>query len=105
MSEILYLVIAIFCATFATYLTRVLPFLLFRNFKNGGILEYLQKNMPLAILTLLLFYSLKDADFSYYFAYKEILSILLVMGSFLIFKNPLLSIFSGVGLYMFLLRL
>lgn len=98
---------AVGIAALATYTTRLLPFILLRSKKayQSRWLSFFRDNMPLAIITTLLIYSLKDAKWAENFAYKEIAAIAAVWLSYLWLKNPLLSIVLGVGIYMLLIRI
>ena len=100
-----YLILATLSAMVATYSTRILAFWIFRNHKGSSWLFYLQKNMPVAIMTILVFYALKDVAWSETYGWRELGGIALTMASFLWFRNALLSIFSGVVFYMVTLHL
>ena len=94
-------------AMIATMLTRFLPFVVFRKSKNSSeILLLFQKAMPLAIMVILVFYTLKGVDFSKLpFGLAEILAISLTIFLHLRFKNVLLSIILSTIFYMFLVQI
>lgn len=101
--NILYAIIAAFLAT---YLTRVLAFILFKNKKENHHLLFIQHNMPLAIIIILFFYTFYGVEFkSYPYGFDFIISCVLVFLIHFIFKNALLSIILGTIFYMFILRL
>ncbi|MGP1449889.1 MAG: branched-chain amino acid transporter permease [Wolinella sp.] len=95
-----YLIFATITASLATYLTRVLAFWILRDRTPNAWLFYLQRNMPLAIMTILIFYALKDVSWSESYGLRELGGIALSAISYLWLKNALLSIFSGVAFYM-----
>ncbi len=92
---------AILAASLATYLTRVLAFILFKNKKENHHLLFVQHNMPLVIIIILFFYTF----YSYPYGLDFIVSCILVFLIHLLFKNALLSIILGTIFYMFVLRL
>lgn len=101
--NILYSIIAAFLAT---YLTRILAFVLFKKKKENHHLLFIQYNMPLAIIIILFFYTFYDVKFSSYpYGFDFILSCIFVFLIHLIFKNALLSIILGAIFYMLALRL
>lgn len=101
----LYVILAIFMGFLANYGARFLPFLLFKNKKQDLNLLFLQKNMPLVIMVILVFYTLFALDFtSLKTALMALASCAFVLILQLYFKNALLSIFAGVLFYMLILR-
>ncbi|HJE66623.1 MAG TPA: AzlD domain-containing protein [Campylobacter avium] len=98
-------ILALFVGFLATYSSRLLPFLLFKSKVEGKNLLILQKNMPLAIMIILVFYTF----YTYEISNLKELFILLVSCAFVLFlhikfKSALLSIVLGILLYMLLLR-
>ncbi|CAE10395.1 branched-chain amino acid transporter permease [Wolinella succinogenes] len=100
-----YLLLAILVAALATYVTRILAFWLFGRSKPSSWLLFLQQNMPLAIMTILVFYALKEVSWSESYGWRELGGIALSVVTHLWFRNALLSIFSGVLFYMTVLHL
>jgi len=96
-----YLISAIAVMVVVNYLTRVFPFLFFPDGKTPAWIRYIEIYFPPVILTILVFYSLKDTDFANapYGAY-EIGGVALTVGLHLVFKNYLVSIFGGTIGYM-----
>ena len=85
---------------FVTLLTRLLPFLLFKNHTHP-IIEYLGNVLPFAIMAMLVVYCLKGVDLlSGNHGICEILWVLAVIGLHLWKRNTLLSIFGGTIVYM-----
>ncbi|EAJ2879126.1 branched-chain amino acid ABC transporter [Campylobacter coli] len=101
--NILYEILA---ASLATYLTRVLAFILFKNKKENHHLLFVQHNMPLVIIIILFFYTFYEVDFyPYPYGIDFIVSCVLVFLIHILFKNALLSIILGTVFYMLVLRL
>ena len=100
-----YIFWAIFAASFGTALTRFLPFFAFKNATNQPLLRYLQETMPLLIMTLLVFFSLKDTAWSETYGLYEIGGITCATLCFMLTKNSVLSIFAGIIFYIFALKI
>ena len=85
-----------------TVLTRLLPFLLFpEGRKVPKCITRLSNLLPPAVMGMLVIYCLKDVSFlSGTHALPEIISIMVVILSYLWKKNTLLSILIGTLLYM-----
>lgn len=100
-----YVILAIIVAALATFLTRALPFIIFKKKKPSEWVFFVEKNMPLMIMIILIFYSIKDVDF-WHFPYgrAEISSLILAAILHLSLKNVLLSIFVSTAFYMFLVN-
>lgn len=100
-----YIIFAIIIATLATFLTRALPFLVFKKRKPSAWVFFVEKNMPLMIMVILIFYSIKDVDFSHFpYGGAEISSLILAAILHISLKNVLLSIFVSTAFYMFLVN-
>ncbi|MDR1007351.1 MAG: AzlD domain-containing protein [Campylobacteraceae bacterium] len=101
-----YLLLAILTATLATFATRVLPFLLFdKKRKPSKLLELFEKNMPLMIMVILVFYAIRNTNFNEYpYGMSEIIGILSALLLHVKFKNALLSIIDATFFYMFLVQ-
>lgn len=83
-----------------TLLTRLLPFLLFKNHKSPMI-EYLGEVLPYAIMAMLVVYCLKSVDFfGVHHGLCEIIGVGSVIVLHLLKRNTLLSIFGGTLIYM-----
>ncbi len=89
-----------------TFLTRVLPFILFpENKKIPRYIKYLSNFLPYTIIGMLVVYCLKDVSFTVSpYALPEIISIAAIISLHLWKKNTLLSIGLGSVLYMVLIQ-
>ncbi|TLD87861.1 AzlD domain-containing protein [Helicobacter sp. MIT 05-5294] len=101
----LYILWAILAASFGTALTRFLPFFALKNATNNAWLRYLRDTMPLLIMTLLVFFSLKDTPWSETYGLYEVFGIFCASLCFVLSKNSVLSIFAGIIFYIFALNL
>lgn len=91
----------------SVWLTRFLPFLLFRNTgKMPKIIDDLAKALPAAMMGLLVVYCLKDCSFASVSGVVPVAAgIASVAGLHLWKRNTILSIAGGTAVYMILLRL
>lgn len=97
----LYLLLVCLVMTVATFITRLIPFVAFRDRHDHPLLLYLGRYMPPAIMTLLVLYSLKSLDLTQApYGINELLALLLTALLHLWRGNALLSIFAGTLLYM-----
>ena len=100
-----YLIGSIIIAAFATYATRVIPFLLFRTREPSALIKYIEFNMPLMIMVILVFYALKDVKWEIYpYGLAEIIGVSVAIFLHIKFKNALLSIFVATLTYMVLMQ-
>ena len=100
-----YLIGAIIVATCATYATRIIPFLLFRTREPSPLVKYIELNMPLMIIVILVFYALKDVKWEVYpYGLAEIIGVSVAILLHVRFKNALLSIFIATLVYMVLIQ-
>ena len=84
-----------------TYLTRALPFFIFKKVSEHPIILFLGDYFPPAVLTLLVIYSLKSVEWAQSpYGLPELTCVALVAIVHLIFKNALISIASGTVIYM-----
>ena len=105
MSETAYLLSAIAVMAVVNYLTRAAAFLFFPSGKTPDVIRFIEIYFPPVILTILIFYSLKDTDFqSTPYGLYELAGMGLTVGLHLIFKNYLVSIFGGTIGYMALVQ-
>jgi branched-subunit amino acid transport protein AzlD len=90
---------------FIILLTRMLPFLFFRNKRPPEILNYLERNIPPLVMVLLVIYCLKDVTWGQApHGLPELIGIGLVVFFHVWLNNALLSIVSGTILYMLLIQ-
>ena len=84
-----------------TFGTRLFPFVVFRRHQPGPRFRRLQAEMPPLLMTILVIYSVKDANWQNLpEAAGTIACLVLLAGQQLWRKNPLISIFGGTILYM-----
>ena len=84
----------------ATFITRALPFWIFHDQQHPVVL-FLGRYLPPAVMALLVMYCLKGVQWTQgNHGLPELISLALVVGTHLLFKNALISIFSGTALYM-----
>jgi len=100
-----YIIGSIIVATLATYATRIIPFLLFRTREPSPLIKYIELNMPLMIMVILVFYALKDVKWENYpYGLAEIIGVCVAIALHVKFKNALLSIFVATLVYMVLIQ-
>lgn len=101
-SIIIILVIAI-----TTFLTRVIPFILFPSERETPTyIAYLGTVLPFAIIAMLIIYCLKEVSvFSTPYGLPELIAIVSIVIVHLWKKNNLLSIGGGTLLYMALVQI
>lgn len=99
------LYIAIAIMAIVNILTRVFPFVFFAKNDLPKSLEFIEKFFPATIMTILVFYTLKDVDFTLYpYGIKEVGGIIFTAFLHLTLKNYLVSIFLGTIFYMALVQ-
>ena len=85
------------------YAERAFPFLLFAKKEPPKIIAVIEKYIPPMVLAALLFYCLKDVEFSAAKGFVPHFAALTLTAALHIWKsNALLSIFSGTALYIVL---
>jgi len=100
-----YLLSTILVMVLVNYLTRVLPFLFFRERTPPAAILFLERYFPPVIMTILVFYSLKDIDFhSAPYGSYELSAVALTIALHLLLRNYLLSIFGATLFYMGLVQ-
>ena len=90
-----------------TYLTRILPFLIFKeNRETPKYIKYLGNALPSAIFAMLVVYCIKDVDFvsSNNHGLPEILSIIFTVILHLKWRQMLVSIAGGTIFYMVIIQ-
>ena len=97
-----YLLTFIVVAALATFLTRLLPFVLLFRWAEHPLLKHLGRYLPPVLMVLLLMYALKDALVTGERLLPSLVALAVVAVLHLMWRNPLVSILSGTGLYMFL---
>ena len=106
MNEPWYLALAIGVIALVTWVLRAVPFLLLGRRKLSGMVMYLGKMLPPAIMAILVVYCLKNLDLlAPDHGLDQLIPVALVIGVQLWRKNTLLSILIGVVSHMALIRL
>lgn len=99
-------VLIVLVVALGTYLTRVIPFLLFRG--SGALpkpVSYLGKVLPGAIMATLVIYCLRGLSFTAAANFvPQLICAAIVAGLHLWRRNTLLSIFGGTAVYMVLVQ-
>ena len=97
--------LAILVMSLTNYLTRLFPFIFFLKNDPPKIIVYIETYFPPVIMTILIFYSIKDISFTNYpYGLKEMLAIVFTAAIHLWRNNYLVSIFGGTLFYMFLVQ-
>lgn len=99
------LILAVLIMAVVTFLTRLLPFLLFQRRDPPGIVLFAQRYIPPMVMLILVISALKGISWLRPpYGIPEILSAAAVSGLHLWKRNALISIFSGTALYMVLVQ-
>ena len=99
-----YLVVLI--AALVTILLRFLPFMIIRGGQTPGIIVYLGKVLPSAIMGMLVIYCLRNTEITGKgHGFIELISCLSVVLLHKWKRNTLLSIIVGTAVYMILIRI
>ncbi|MBN7773454.1 branched-chain amino acid transporter permease [Clostridium aminobutyricum] len=101
-----YSVIIIALIAVLTFGARFVPFALFsRGGRPPAVIQYLGNVLPPAVMVLLIVYCLKAVSItSGNHGLPEFVSIAAVVLLYKVFKNNLLAIVGGTGLYMFFIQ-
>ncbi|RUM77412.1 MAG: branched-chain amino acid ABC transporter [Candidatus Thioglobus sp.] len=100
-----YILTVILVMTIATFATRIMPFLFFHGRSNHPTMNYIAKYTPPMIMSILVVYVLKDVNFSSDIGLYTVLSATVTIAIHVWKGNPLISIFTGTLLYMFLVQM
>jgi len=100
-----YILTVILVMTIATFATRIMPFLFFNGRSNHPTMNYIAKYTPPMIMSILVVYVLKDVNFSSDIGLYTVLSATVTIAIHVWKGNPLISIFTGTLLYMFLVQM
>ena len=100
------LVLVILLMSAITFATRALPFIFFQNRKPPRFLAMIEEQIPPAIMVILVFFSVKDAQISIWpYGMPQLAGIAVVIALQLWRRNPMLSILAGTACYMALIRI
>ena len=106
MNDSIYPIAVISVIAIVTWFLRAFPFLLFGRRPLPGIIVYLGKALPPAIMTVLVIYCLRDISFGQSpFGIPELAACALVVILQVVRKNMYLSIIAGTICYMILIRM
>ena len=98
------LIVIAICAA-VTFLERALPFLIFGKREVPGVVRYLGRVLPMAIMATLVLYCIKDISFTVLSGWLPYLIGIAVTALLHLWKsNSLLSIAGGTAVYMVLVQ-
>ena len=102
MSDNIYLLSIIAVMAIATFATRAFPFVALKGKGDHPLMDYIGRYIPPAVMTILVFYSMKNVDvFTAPFGANEFIALGITSAVHLWKRNSLLSIFSATAFYMF----
>jgi branched-subunit amino acid transport protein AzlD len=100
-----YIIAGIVVASIFTYVTRIIPFIFFRKKEPSATIKYIEWNMPVMIMVILVFYAVKDLNWEVYpYGIAEMVGITVAGVLHVKYKNALLSIFVATVTYMILIQ-
>ena len=103
--NVMYTVAVIAVVAVFNFFTRVFPFVLFGKRKVPGVIQYLGKVLPPAVMIILVVYCLRNVNlFTGSHGLPELFASLLVIVLHLWKKNTLISIGVSTVCYMFLVQ-
>ena len=106
MSENTYIILAVAIMALVTAAIRFAPFILFSGRKTPKVITYLGNVLPYAVMGMLVVYCLKGVTFSSPGGWlPSLIAGAVVVISYLIKKNTLISIVGGTLCYMLLVQL
>lgn len=106
MNKDLYVILAILIMAGVTALLRFAPIIFFRGGKVPKWLDYLGKVLPFAMMPILVMYCIKDTNWGYTGSLVPMLVGIMITAVIHIWKkNTILSLITGMIVYMVLLRL
>ncbi|MGO3151050.1 MAG: branched-chain amino acid transporter permease [Galactobacter sp.] len=103
MPDWLYVLCGILVSAGITWALRAAPFAALAPLRKSKLLEYLGEHMPVGIMFILAFYTLKDTDVTSLGAAGPVCLALAVTVALHLWRgNMMLSIFGGTGVYVVL---
>lgn len=88
------------------FFERAFPFILFSKKEPPLFLNFIEKYIPPMVMAVLVIYCFKDIQFTKMpFCIPEFIAILVTIVLHLWKKNPMISIFTGTGVFMLLQNL
>ena len=100
MTDTSYLLLVMLVMTVATYTTRLTPFMLFSRGQERTLINFIAKNTPPMIMTILVIYMLKGVNYFSFEGIYTFIAILVTVVFHLYRRNALLSIIAGTVVYM-----
>jgi len=100
MTDISYLLLVMLVMTVATYATRVTPFVLFSRGPDSALVNFIAKNTPPMVMTILVIYMLTGVNYLSFEGVYTFIAILVTVVFQLYKRNALLSIIAGTAVYM-----
>ena len=98
------IIIIAVCAA-CTFFERLLPFLIFGNRPVPKVIKYLGRILPMAVMSTLAIYCLRNTNFSSVGGFLPQLVAVAITAALHAWKsNSMLSIFGGTAIYMILIR-
>lgn len=105
MNEKTYIILAVAIMALVTAAIRFAPFLLFSGKKTPKVITYLGNALPCAVMGMLVVYCLKGVTFSSMGGWlPTLIAAAVVVISYLIKRNTLISIVGGTLCYMLLVQ-
>lgn len=105
MNENTYVILAVAIMALVTAAIRFAPFVLFAGRKTPKVVTYLGSVLPYAVMGMLVVYCLKGVTFSSPGGWlPQLISVAVVVISYLIKRNTLISIVGGTLCYMLLVQ-
>ena len=105
MNEKTYIILAVAIMALVTAAIRFAPFVLFAGRKTPKVVTYLGSVLPYAVMGMLVVYCLKGVTFSSPGSWlPQLISVAVVVISYLIKRNTLISIVGGTLCYMLLVQ-
>lgn len=100
------LILVILLMSAITFATRALPFIFFQKRKPPRFLSMIEEQIPPAIMVILVFFSVKDAQIAAWpYGIPHLAGIAVVIALQIWRRNAMLSIIAGTACYMALIRL
>jgi len=99
------ILMAIAVMSLANFATRLFPFLFFVHREPPALIIFVEKAFPPIIMTILIFYSLKNIDLNTTpYGFSELSAVLVTILMHLLLRNYLVSIITGTLFYMLMVQ-
>ena len=105
MTDISYLLLVMLVMTVATYVTRLTPFVLFSRGQERALMNFIAKNTPPMVMTILVIYMLKGVNYLSFEGVYTFIAILVTVVFHLYKRNALVSIIAGTAAYMIAIQI